>query len=291
MEDKSIFSSEQPNEISKGLQRFIDSMVEEIVLEGKPFKTQKKYLKKFSAKEGVDYKKLEADITTLISMLGNLKATFSDLQLQQAEDKARECHISEGTMRDLVKHSLEQENGPKKKQPYPKQVIYGLGGLLLLSLIVFLITKGCGNNDSVIQDRDTVMIVQHDTIVRTHYSTEAEQLYRADAEKGNANAQYYLGLCYHNGERGLVQNHSEAVKWFTKAADQGHSNAQFYLGISYSKGEGIDVDLEKAKYWYQKAAAQGYASAKANLERVEQIIDSKERAADAIEKAADALKK
>ncbi len=166
MEDESIFTKNQPKVISEGLQNFIDSMMEEIVLEGKPFKTQKKYLKKFSVKEGVDYNKLEANITSLIDMLDNLKATFSDLQLQQAEDKARECHISEGTMRDLVKHSLEQKNRLKKKQLYPKQVIYGLGGLLLLSLIVFLITKGCGNNDSVIHDRDTVMIVQHDTIVK-----------------------------------------------------------------------------------------------------------------------------
>ena len=44
MEDKSLFSSNRSAKISDGLQNFIDSMVEEIVLEGKPFDTQKKYL-------------------------------------------------------------------------------------------------------------------------------------------------------------------------------------------------------------------------------------------------------
>ena len=44
MEDKSLFNSKQSQGISDSLQSFIDSMVEEIVLEGKPFDTQKKYL-------------------------------------------------------------------------------------------------------------------------------------------------------------------------------------------------------------------------------------------------------
>ena len=72
MEDESIFTKSKPKEISEGLQNFIDSMVEEIVLEGKPFDTQKKYLKKFSDKEGLDYDELEADIVTFIEILDSL---------------------------------------------------------------------------------------------------------------------------------------------------------------------------------------------------------------------------
>ena len=69
MEDKSLHNIQHPQRISETLQNYIDSMVEEIVLEGKPFDTQKKYLKKFSEKEGLDYDKLEADITTFIEIL------------------------------------------------------------------------------------------------------------------------------------------------------------------------------------------------------------------------------
>ena len=73
MEDKSLYNSQQSQGISETLQSYIDSMVEEIVLEGKPFDAQKKYLRKFSEKEGVDYDNLEADISTFIEIIENLK--------------------------------------------------------------------------------------------------------------------------------------------------------------------------------------------------------------------------
>ena len=31
----------------------------------------------------------------------------------------------------------------------------------------------------------------------------------------------------------------EAVKWFTKAAEQGYANAQFNLGVAYHNGNGV----------------------------------------------------
>lgn len=54
---------------------------------------------------------------------------------------------------------------------------------------------------------------------------KAFEYYQKAAEKGYALAQFYLGLCYHNGE-GVEKNLSEAVKWYRKAADQGHAEAQ-----------------------------------------------------------------
>ena len=110
MQDQSLFTSSQPQGgISENLQRFIDAMVEEIVLEGKPFDTQKKYLKKFSENEGLNYDKLEADITTFIEILDSLKTAFSKLQVKLAEEKGRECHISEETVKKLVGHSHVKE--------------------------------------------------------------------------------------------------------------------------------------------------------------------------------------
>ena len=114
MEDKSLFNSSQPQTISEGLQNFINSMVEEIVLEGRPFDTQKKYLKKFSENEGLDYDKLEADITTFIEILESLRVAFTKVQVKLAEEKGRECHISDETVKKLVSHS------EKKEQPKPK---------------------------------------------------------------------------------------------------------------------------------------------------------------------------
>lgn len=105
MEDKSLHNIQQPQGISKNLQLFIDSMVEEIVLEGKPFDTQKKYLKKFSENEGVNYDKLEADIATFIELLDSFKTAFSKSQVKLAEEKGSECYISKEMQDKLIKYS------------------------------------------------------------------------------------------------------------------------------------------------------------------------------------------
>ena len=84
------------------------------------------------------------------------------------------------------------------------------------------------------------------------------------AAQGIAEAQYSLGIMYHNG-KGVAQDDAKAVYWYRKAAAQGEAGAQFNLGFMYVKGEGVPQDYEKAFYWFRKAAAQGYTSAQYNL--------------------------
>ena len=80
--------------------------------------------------------------------------------------------------------------------------------------------------------------------------------YRLAAAKGNATAQFILGIKY---EEEL--NDDEASRWYCQAADQGHAVAQFCLGVAYDTGEGVEQSDEKAVHWYQQAADQGYAPA------------------------------
>ena len=106
MEDKSLFNNNQPRTISEGLQNFIDAMVEEIVLEGRAFDTQKKYLKKFSENEGLDYEALEKGITELIETLGEMKTSDSKSLLKLALIQAKEAYVS-----DAVVFSIAQKKG------------------------------------------------------------------------------------------------------------------------------------------------------------------------------------
>src|ERR1017187_384117 len=70
---------------------------------------------------------------------------------------------------------------------------------------------------------------------------------KANAEKGDAEAQYGLGLAYARGE-GVTNNEAEATKWFRKAAEQNNADAQFTLGSYYAFGEGMAKDeVEAAK--------------------------------------------
>ena len=93
---------------------------------------------------------------------------------------------------------------------------------------------------------------------------EAVRWYRKAADQGDKDAQFDLGLMYSNG-RGVPQDYAEAVKWYRKAADQGNARAQFSLGVMYSNGRGVPQDYAEAVRWYRKAADQGEANAQNNL--------------------------
>ena len=66
----------------------------------------------------------------------------------------------------------------------------------------------------------------------------ASTYFRKAAEQGDADAQYFLGWMYDNGE-GVTQNDKEAVKWYLKAAEQGDAKAQNSLGMMYRNGTGV----------------------------------------------------
>ena len=85
-----------------------------------------------------------------------------------------------------------------------------------------------------------------------------------DANQGDADAQYNLGVMYANG-RGVLQDYAEAAYWYRLAADQGLSQAQYNLGLMYAKGEGVPENDAEAVEWFRLAAGQWYAAAQFNL--------------------------
>ena len=87
---------------------------------------------------------------------------------------------------------------------------------------------------------------------------------KALATRGDASAQYELGVRYSDG-RGLVRDAKAAAQWFEKAADQGLAPAQYRLGSYYEKGIGVERDYAKARGYYQQAAENGNARAMHNL--------------------------
>ncbi len=76
------------------------------------------------------------------------------------------------------------------------------------------------------------------------------------ASKGDANAQYNLGLMYHNGY-GVRQDYKKAIEWWEKATIQGDASAQYNLGVMYYDGQGVRQDYKKAKEWFGKACDGG----------------------------------
>lgn len=98
---------------------------------------------------------------------------------------------------------------------------------------------------------------------------EAEKWLRMSAEQDNIEAQNRLGELYRL--EGII---NEAAKWFHKAAEQGNADAQCALGYFYSGFFDLDAGRSKevvardpveAVKWWRKAAEQGNAVAQQNL--------------------------
>ena len=62
------------------------------------------------------------------------------------------------------------------------------------------------------------------------------------ANKGDANAQFFIGEMYRLGQ-GRKTNNEIAAQWHLKAAIAGNSNSQFTIGMMYSHGIGVDKDF------------------------------------------------
>ncbi|MTW23223.1 serine/threonine-protein kinase [Allochromatium palmeri] len=93
---------------------------------------------------------------------------------------------------------------------------------------------------------------------------QAFAIWQPLAEQGDANAQFYLGKMYFNGQ-GVAKDYSQALQWYRKSAKQGFAQAQNNLGSMYTNGEGVAQDDAQAVQWYRKAAAQGADLAQFNL--------------------------
>ncbi len=87
-----------------------------------------------------------------------------------------------------------------------------------------------------------------------------EQLIRARAEIGNANAQHELAVLLTTA-KGTARDYAEAAIWLQRAAESGHSSAQYWLGNLYMQGAGVPRNPKLMIKWWKAAAIQGVASA------------------------------
>jgi TPR repeat protein len=94
--------------------------------------------------------------------------------------------------------------------------------------------------------------------------TRALALLRPAAERGDAEAQFLLGLSYRSG-RGVAANDVEANRWLERAAKQNHAQAQYLLGLSYLRGRGVAKDSRQAVDLFRQSALQGNAGAQYHL--------------------------
>jgi len=97
---------------------------------------------------------------------------------------------------------------------------------------------------------------------------QAMSWYKKAANRGNALAQYNIGMLYENGH-GVSQNHETALVWIKKAAANGYKDASDYLaGTSTGSSDGVDdtmnhwISIESDEdleyYWCISKESDGY---------------------------------
>lgn len=84
------------------------------------------------------------------------------------------------------------------------------------------------------------------------------------AETGNADAQFKVGIIYLDGD-GVSKNEEAATSWFKLGAMAGDKAAQFNYGLHLELGIGVQKNLREAIRQYHKAAEQGHPKAQLNL--------------------------
>lgn len=104
------------------------------------------------------------------------------------------------------------------------------------------------------------------------------------AEKGDATAQFALGIRYATGEQ-VKQDYTEAARWFSLAADRGQVKAQSVLAAYYWAGTGVPKDLSKAYFWAILARANGDEASAARAAELATRISYNDR--NAIQQQAD----
>lgn len=95
----------------------------------------------------------------------------------------------------------------------------------------------------------------------------AARLWKAWADKGNAEARTLLGAMYWSGE-GVPRDHKEAARLYLLAANQGYARAQNDIGFMLGFGEGIPKQDDVEAYKWLTLAIAGYTAK--NQDRLDQ---------------------
>lgn len=96
---------------------------------------------------------------------------------------------------------------------------------------------------------------------------EAMRLYRPLAEKGDVEAQYYLGRMYEKGE-GVSKDEEQLAKWYRRSAEGGYAKAQYKVAVAHAFGlAGTPRSDDEAIKWLRRSAEGGYPRAQKMLGR------------------------
>lgn len=90
---------------------------------------------------------------------------------------------------------------------------------------------------------------------------------------GDADALYFVGLCYLTGKYGYPQDLRLGSNAFEMAAIAGHTDAQVFIGMSYESGTGRIQNFSKALSYYSMAAQNGSANGRKHYDHLLEVMN------------------
>ena len=94
------------------------------------------------------------------------------------------------------------------------------------------------------------------------YDAELTAMATVDAERGDADAQAYLGISYTYGWNGVTKDERQALQWFRLASAQRNPVGDYNLACMLDIGSGgVRRDPTEAQRLYARAAAHGHTEA------------------------------
>ncbi len=102
---------------------------------------------------------------------------------------------------------------------------------------------------------------------------KAAKWFRASADQGNADAQFFVGSYYLLPRRDIP----EGVRWLRLSAEQGNQDAQLLLGRTYAEGSSeVPRDPVQGEMWLRLAARDNLAFYGSQLSAAEQGMSSED---------------
>ena len=192
--------------------------------------------------------------------------------------KYRVAQLAEAGLQELEKERIAKQQQGKPKRVKNIKIVFA--AVFVLAVVIAVICNTTPEKiDDVTQQKRSAekgdadaayyLGLQYLTGINTTHGvpkdySEAFKWFSKAADLNHPDGQYYVGCCYYSG-KGVEKNYTEAVKWFRKSADQNDLDAQDELGRCYDRGFGVPKDEAEAVKWYLKAAQQGNSTAQWDL--------------------------
>ena len=125
MEDRTFLTNNHPTDgISDTFREYIEALVEEVVINGEPFEAQKKWLRKNSEAEGVEYETIESNLNDLFEAIKELEEHESKSTERLVYLLAKGCYLSEALVNKLIDNAAVvrvQKEAERKAQEEKKR--------------------------------------------------------------------------------------------------------------------------------------------------------------------------